>query len=1418
MTENIELYSYPSRKEQQEDIQVYHEIKQEALTETAEPTSSKLIITESINSYEFFTIQEPKPTHKKGEKKKKGKKKEKSLNLMDMVNSELASMSVPITGNVIEIVENRNNYFRDYFNCFASDFRTIQRKQSYFDLKRRFQSSQTIHMSPVFPDELLAMSAIETQESFPVEYIGPAPFDDVLAEYNITDDEHSTKFLDVELKNIKFKHHHKFSLESLLYVKLIEQFDEYENLHQTLKELSRDIKVSRETKNNLKKDLIKVSPSKKDELRFDATVRKYAGQLLNLKDKYRETFKEHKLCTHKILSLWSDIEMIRDKFQCKDTLYDLYIKKYSISLDEFEKEWNDLYEAEFTDMLDKLEYEYVGKYIEYREAKIDHSLENGSNKKRSKPRMNVNEEELKAEVERLVNSVILREKIDLSLVKAEESISESNKIRNVYHFEVYVDKTFVCASEDYKSDDKILGVNFIESFSVEILPINKNLIIVLFENNKEVANVQLNISKVKNINVSNDFAAIEFQYHNDEGSTTKCVGSGYSIKEIAAANKVRLKSSNIFKGNLTTTCEVLIRIGFRETMDQMEATKSSMEVGKKLQRLLHGIDKPDINVLTYIIGQIYDKDVRSDENITHTINRLCNMNISQSADYTFPIEENSPEHVRLKLLHLRNSGGFTHVENKMVPIHGSQISTEQLNCLQNTKAKDIDIDYLKSKESDMDRIELQRFIAAKYIKKLNNNVIKSLNDHLMVKTHKDVVREYQNFSLRSLFSKEGSAPCLAPISSNTKQQILADSLNKDQEIQMTVVRAFNLLDRSNAMMEDSENDIDTIAGSAEPVSGFQVRPLRPYVKISYHGASAQTVTAMGCHPTWNHTLKFSTKLNPLSTLQINIFDEYKDNISEGEGTEDQSNRTVHYRYSSKWLGTAQVPLFTVLSLGTLRGTFKISAPPLLIGYETLQNKESSSLMPEVTQLMKKVTSFITLHITTSLSHLGGFQMYNQPSPSSTEDNYIIKYLNTFVTDYINDFPNRNISLTFIDSAGRNKCVSQFLQPIPMPSREYFPKNPKNCSSALSKSSGYSRSSSSKSSGRKREVDLEANGDKESVYSQGSWKGGDDLGKMINSCLRYVSLIPSYDVTETHAVTLMGLELLKVLYGTPLDHSILLASYFLYLGIRSWIAIGLGLPRGRSSYVIIQYDLAARRYVLTSDVIRSRGFLRTDGYMWIVCDASSGERSDVRDVACPMKTVDCVFDSENIWVNIQSSQDCENVLFDFSKPSDWQPVFDKSFFVMKHPLVNDSNVYTPPGRVESLRQALEAKIKGKVQKWRPHMKTIWNRYCSGLLRDALLYWEYWSFSSNENKPGFSQKFKQLMVTYRMFGFPLNLPFISTKCVISAVKSTGVQLNDDPDAEFALAVEVKKFSLPTLTVNFQDYQISIWILSENSLPVY
>lgn len=125
------------------------------------------------------------------------------------------------------------------------------------------------------------------------------------------------------------------------------------------------------------------------------------------------------------------------------------------------------------------------------------------------------------------------------------------------------------------------------------------------------------------------------------------------------------------------------------------------------------------------------------------------------------------------------------------------------------------------------------------------------------------------------------------------------------------------------------------------------------------------------------------------------------------------------------------------------------------------------------------------------------------------DDFIIRHLNTFVTEYTNEFPSRNISLAFIDSAGQNKSVTHFLQPIPPPDYENFPKNPKS-GSAVSKSSGFSTSSKKKEEERSEG----------SVYSGYSGKG-DGLSKLMDACLRYVSLIPCYEVVESHVVTLLG---------------------------------------------------------------------------------------------------------------------------------------------------------------------------------------------------------------------------------------------------------------------------------------------------------
>lgn len=94
----------------------------------------------------------------------------------------------------------------------------------------------------------------------------------------------------------------------------------------------------------------------------------------------------------------------------------------------------------------------------------------------------------------------------------------------------------------------------------------------------------------------------------------------------------------------------------------------------------------------------------------------------------------------------------------------------------------------------------------------------------------------------------------------------------------------------------------------------------------------------------------------------------------------------------------------------------------------------------------------------------------------------------------------------------------------------------------------------------------------------------------------------------------------------MDHTLLLAGYFLELGIRCYVAIGYGLPRGLSSYVLVKYD--GNRIIMASD-IKIKGFLSKETCSVYIFDAVNGERHDVRDAGCPLKTVSYVFDNENV---------------------------------------------------------------------------------------------------------------------------------------------------------------------------------------------
>lgn len=75
-------------------------------------------------------------------------------------------------------------------------------------------------------------------------------------------------------------------------------------------------------------------------------------------------------------------------------------------------------------------------------------------------------------------------------------------------------------------------------------------------------------------------------------------------------------------------------------------------------------------------------------------------------------------------------------------------------------------------------------------------------------------------------------------------------------------------------------------------------------------------------------------------------------------------------------------------------------------------------------------------------------------------------------------------------------------------------------------------------------------------------------------------------------------------------------------------------------------------------------------------------------------------------------------FDVTKSSDWLPLFNKSTIA---PILNTHKItidYMDAPSVTYLQEKIEKKLRQKIMKWRKHNVTIWNHYCSSVLKQVL----------------------------------------------------------------------------------------------------
>ncbi|XP_037554278.1 coiled-coil and C2 domain-containing protein 2A [Nematolebias whitei] len=279
--------------------------------------------------------------------------------------------------------------------------------------------------------------------------------------------------------------------------------------------------------------------------------------------------------------------------------------------------------------------------------------------------------------------------------------------------------------------------------------------------------------------------------------------------------------------------------------------------------------------------------------------------------------------------------------------------------------------------------------------------------------------------------------------------------------------------------------------------------------------------------------------------------------------------------------------------------------------------------------------------------------------------------------------------------------------------------------------------------------------------------------------RFVSLIPSLpdQVSFSGTCDLWSTcdQFLTLLAGDEEEHAVLLCNYFLYLGKKAWLIIGTAIPEGPTAYVLTH---------------------EPSGYF--IWNPTCGQCYERDDPFCPLQTVGCLVNSDNVWFNVQQKTSPLNISLDITKSNLWKPFFSRFSHPGLFSVQPEELVYRHADKAAAveLQDRIEKILKEKIMNWRPRNPTRWNRYCNTILKQFLPKLEL--SRGQEVTEGHRHELQSLLGDYRIVGFPLHMAFSEIQPIVEVVYSTGVHSIQSSNVEFALAVYVHPYPNNVLSV--------------------